>query len=340
FFFGHLGELYTVVCSQTDAILVATGGGDNKAFMWKIGQGDWALELNGHQDSVSSLSFSADGRFLASGSLDGVVKIWDATDGHLHRTLEGPSGAIEWVKWHPVKHFLLAGSEDSLCWIWNVDGDGRLRVFAGHGSSVTCGDFTPDGQRICTCSDDATMRIWDARTANIIHVVKGHPYHTEGITSLTINSDSTLALTGSSDGSVHVVNIATGKVVSSLTSHSDSVECAAFEPSSRGDNWRVATGALDKKLVIWDQQSTSPRCICEHEEGVACLVWLGRGRYVATGCLDGMVRIWDGLSGNCLRELHGHSDAIQGLGVSGNGDFLVSVSIDGTARAFEVAEFR
>lgn len=43
----HLGELYTVVCSPTDAALVATGGGDDKGFMWRIGQGDWAFELQG-----------------------------------------------------------------------------------------------------------------------------------------------------------------------------------------------------------------------------------------------------------------------------------------------------
>ena len=40
----------------------------------------------------------------------------------------------------------------------------------------------------------------------------GHPYHTEGLTCLAITSDSTLALTGSKDSSVHIVNIATGKV--------------------------------------------------------------------------------------------------------------------------------
>lgn len=40
----------------------------------------------------------------------------------------------------------------------------------------------------------------------------GHPYHTDGLTCLTITSDSTLALTGSKDSSVHIVNITTGKV--------------------------------------------------------------------------------------------------------------------------------
>ena len=40
-------ELYTVACSPTDATLVATGGKDDKGFLWKIGRGDWAHELQG-----------------------------------------------------------------------------------------------------------------------------------------------------------------------------------------------------------------------------------------------------------------------------------------------------
>jgi WD40 repeat protein len=41
---------------------------------------------------------------------------------------------------------------------------------------------------------------------------QGHPYHTEGLTCMAISSDSTRALTASKDGSLHIVNITTGKV--------------------------------------------------------------------------------------------------------------------------------
>ncbi|XP_042960430.1 angio-associated migratory cell protein-like [Carya illinoinensis] len=46
-FTGHTGEVYTVACSPMDASLVATGGGDDKGFLWRIGHGDWAFELQG-----------------------------------------------------------------------------------------------------------------------------------------------------------------------------------------------------------------------------------------------------------------------------------------------------
>uniref|UniRef100_A0A5B6Z278 Putative angio-associated migratory cell protein n=1 Tax=Davidia involucrata TaxID=16924 RepID=A0A5B6Z278_DAVIN len=333
-FTGHTSELYTVACSPTDATLVATGGGDDKGFLWRIGQGDWASELQGHKDSVSSLAFSTDGQLLASGSFDGLIKVWDSS-GNLKCTLEGPGGGIEWVRWHPRGHLVLAGSEDSAVWMWNADKSAYLNMFSGHGSNVTCGDFTPDGKTICTGSDDATLRIWNPKSGENIHVVRGHPYHTEGLTCLTISSDSTLALTGSKDSSVHIVNITTGKVVSSLNAHSDSIECVGLSISSP---W-AATGGMDQKLIVWDLQHSTPRCTCDHEDGVSCLSWLGASRYLATGCVDGKVRLWDSLSGDCVRTFSGHSDAIQSLVVSANGEFLVSVSLDGTARVFEIAEF-
>nr|GMD90103.1 angio-associated migratory cell protein [Ipomoea batatas] len=335
---GAVGELYAACCSPTDATLVATGGGDDRGFMWRIGQGDFAFELQGHKDSVSSLAFSSDGKLLVSGSFDGLIKVWDVDSRNLRCTLEGPDKGIEWLKWHPTERFILAGSEDGIVWLWNADTGASHNMFTGHGESVTCGDFTPDGNTICTGSDDATLRIWNTWSGESIHVVRGHPYHTEGLTCLAIlaiGTVSTLVLTGSKDSSVHIVNIATRKVVRSLNGHSDSIECIGISRSSRGSSLWVATGSMDKKLIIWDVLHWLPRCTCEHEGGVTCLLWLGTSRFVATGCVDGKVRVWDSLLGNCMATFSGHSDAIQSLAESSDGDFLVSVSIDGTARVFE-----
>ncbi|KAH0854929.1 hypothetical protein HID58_028197 [Brassica napus] len=264
--FLHTGELYALACSPLDPTLVATGGGDDKAFLWKIGNGDWAAELPAHKDSVSSLAFSYDGQLLTClWSLDGVVQIVDASSGTLKCVLDGPGSGIEKIV---------------LCGCVNADKEAYLNMFSGHNQSVTCGDFTPDG----------------------------HPYHTEGLICLDINSNSSLAISGSKDGSVHIVNIVTGKVVSSLSSHTESVECVKFSPSSA--TIPMATGGMDKKLVIW---------------------------IFNTQLL--------GSSANTRKELrphpyHGHQDAVQSISVSANTEFIVSVSVDHTARVYDTSEFQ
>ncbi|GAB2302529.1 hypothetical protein Dimus_036535 [Dionaea muscipula] len=194
----------------------------------------------------------------------------------LDKALSGSSGIQEDIRSRQW-------SEDCTVWMWNADKGFLLNIFKGHGGSVTRGDFTPYGKLICTGSDDATLRIWDPKSGGNIHAVRGHPYHTRRIDMLGHKLESSLALTGSKDSSVHVVNISSGKVVSSLTSHSDSVECVAF---SHSGPW-AATGSIDQTLVVWDLQHSAIRSTCEHEDGVTCLSWLGTSRYLATGCVDG-----------------------------------------------------
>ncbi|KAF6149298.1 hypothetical protein GIB67_026154 [Kingdonia uniflora] len=349
-FTGHAGELYTVACSPKVAGLVATGGGDDRGFLWKIGQGDWHQELQGHADSVSSLAFSADGRLLASGDLAGSVRVWDISSNSFKCALEGPGKGIEWVRWHPRGPLVLAGSEDSNAWMWNAERNEYLMMFSGHSDSVTCGNFTPDGRRICTGSKDKSLRVWNPINGDTIHVVTGYPYHTEGLTCMdmstnpAVTSKDVIAITGSSDGSVHLVNITAGKVVSSLIAHSNSIECVGISPSTSYP-W-AATGSMDKKLIIWDLQRSVPRCTCEHKEGeeegegVTCLIWLGLSQYVATGTTGGKVYLWDSLSGHRVKLFRGHSDVIQSLSISADGKYIVSVSIDQTARVFEIEEFQ
>lgn len=330
-FTGHSDAVYAIACSPTDPDLVATGGGDDKAYLWRLRDSASPLELRNHSDSVGALAFSSDGVLLASGGLDGAVNIWETSSGVLKLKLEGPSEAIEWVRWHPRGQVVLAGSEDFTCWMWNAVSGACLTVLAGHNGPVTCGDFTPDGKTVCTGSADGSLRVWNPRSGESIHIVQGHPYHTEGLTCLGISSDSSIAITGSTDSSVHVVNIRTGKVVGALNGHSKSIECVALARSLP----LAATGGMDGKLIIWDLQTLTPRITCEHEEGIIRLIWSESSGMVLTGCLDGMIRAWDYRTGTCETTFHGHEDAILDLALSQGERYILSSSDDKTARVFE-----
>ncbi|KNA05281.1 hypothetical protein SOVF_191890 isoform A [Spinacia oleracea] len=338
-FKGHkkFESIYALACSPTDAALVATGGTDHKAFYWRIGQGDLSKKLVDHKETVSSLAFSSDGLFLASGGLDASVKIWDLS-GNVKRSFGGPSegSEFEWVRWHPNGHLVLAGCTDTNAYLWNTDKDTLLNVFCGHSKAVTCGEYTPDGKTFCTGSEDATLRIWNPRSGESIRVIRDYPYHTSGLTCLAITLDSTLALTGAEDGSFCVTNIATGKIFSSVSLHSESIQCIGLSPSVP---W-VATGGNDKKLVIWDLQHSASRIICNHEDEVSCLKWLGTSSLVASGCGNGQIVVTDTRSGVTVRTFKGHSRRIESLSVSADDNFLVSASKDSAARVFDISMFK
>lgn len=72
---------------------------------------------------------------------------------------------------------------------------------------------------------------------------------------------------------------------------------------------------------------------------MTCVTWIGTSKYLATGCADGTVSVWDSLLGNCVHTFHGHQDVVQAISVSANTEFIVSVSVDNTARVYETSEF-
>jgi WD40 repeat protein len=53
---------------------------------------------------------------------------------------------------------------------------------------------------------------------------------------------------------------------------------------------------------------------------------------VASGSVDGAVRLWDAESGQALAVLHGHAGGAWGVALSGDGRLVASGGLDGTVR--------
>ncbi|KAF9602521.1 hypothetical protein IFM89_029820 [Coptis chinensis] len=322
-----------VACSPTDSTLVLGGGSGTGAFLWNINQGDQRQVIIGHDDSVSSVAFSADGKFLACGTGQGR----GSSVGHM-------------FKWHPRGHFVLAGSmDDFTVWLWDIDEDAYLYRFWST-NVVSLVAILPQMlaqfvQVLMTHHCEYGIQkmeitymlfkyphLLSLKRCEGTKFTGGHSYHTKGLTCLMITPDSALAITGSSDCSVRIVNIRTGKVVNSLISHEDLIQCVGLSPRLP----LVATGG-GKELIIWEITHSLFRVVFEAH--VSCLVWLGASQYIATGCADGKILIIDSLSGCLVKTFSNHSKTILSLSISSNGKFLVSGSEDKQVLVFDIAEF-
>lgn len=250
--FEHGAPVFAIAAFSN---LVASGGGDDKAYVWDSNSGGLLKELPGHGDSVVSLAFSFDGKYVASGGMDGIAHICHLESENI-MSLQGPN-EITWIRWHPRGNVVLAGGEDGSIWMWSIPSGNCMQVFSGHTESVTCGDFSPDGKSIVSASTDGSLIIWNPQTgaATFKFNAVDSRFHQAPVTCLSLSHDNQMAITGAQDGSIRLLHLSQKKIIGSFNSHSDSIEGLCF---SSNLNFAIS-GSVDGKICIWDLKSLALR---------------------------------------------------------------------------------
>ncbi|XP_076017993.1 angio-associated migratory cell protein [Genypterus blacodes] len=338
-FSKHTGSVFCVSLDPVTNSLAVTGGEDDKAYVWRVSDGEVLFACTGHKDSVTCALFSHDSSLVATGDMSGMIKVWKVQTKEEIWCQE--VGDLEWLEWHPCAPVLLAGTDDGSMWMWKIP-SGDCKTFQSPACQATSGKVLPDGKRAVVGYEDGTVRVWDLKQGNAVHVIKGQDGHQGALTCLACNKDGSLVLTGSVDGRAKIINTVTGKVVgvfsvergkakgSEGAAESNSVESVGFCNVLP----LIAVAYLDGTLGVYDLSTQTLRHKCQHEAGIVHLQWEESSSVVSTCCLDGALRLWDARSGNMVSEYHGHTAEILDFTINREGTLAVSASGDNQAKVF------
>jgi WD40 repeat protein len=59
------------------------------------------------------------------------------------------------------------------------------------------------------------------------------------------------------------------------------------------------------------------------------------GRIIVSASYDNTLRVWDGVTGECVRVLTGHTNSVNGCAMTPDGRTIISASWDNTLRAWD-----
>jgi transcription initiation factor TFIID subunit 5 len=83
---------------------------------------------------------------------------------------------------------------------------------------------------------------------------------------------------------------------------------------SRGYYFAVASA--DKTVSLWTTDRLKPlRIFTDAQDDVTCIDFHPNCNYITGGSIDNVIRVWDVLSGTCVRSFTGHRGPIRGLKV-------------------------
>ncbi len=116
-----------------------------------------AIAINpAHEDTITAVQFSGDGKLLVTASKDGEVKLWDI-DGNFIKSLGVNLFGITAVTFSPDSRSLAAAYTDGTVRAWDINGNLSAEYKVSE-ESIHALSFTPDGQRIITVSRDGTTK--------------------------------------------------------------------------------------------------------------------------------------------------------------------------------------
>lgn len=290
----------------------------------------------GHSGSVFAVAWSPDGRLIASsggGNLyyqspgesvrPGEIIIRDASSGAIFKTLRGHGHLIKSIDFSPDGNTLVSASHDSTVRLWDVvTGDVKLK-WSGTKSPIEHVVFSPTGKWLT------------ASAANRTHVIDASNGSTaatlEGNSGRLLNDDRELLLARTSsvqrlanwaDAQPEVL-INTPHFVRRLAVHGQSQLVAG-----RGE-W---VNGMSTTIKLLDGVTGRLRHVLTHPKGVRSLAFSPDGQTLATGGVDGVIRIWSTGTGVILRTLFGHRASVESVAFRLDGLRLASASIDGTVK--------
>ncbi len=322
-------------------VSVFLGGEDDKAFLWKIESGEVIKELTGHKDSVNCVEFSHNGKYVATVDMAGLVQVWAVADASLTWSYE--CSDVEWMHWHTAALVLFAGTTDGDIYMWKIP-SGECKILSKSGQKCTAGCVLQNGKQVFAGYEDGSLVLWNLKNASAVFTLKNEQGHADAVTCVASSAHSALLVSGSNDSAIKVINATNGKIIATFDAgfpqsdneaQNSSIECVSFSM----DMSYVLSGSLSGVLGIWDISAQRLRHQCKHPIGsgiTALALTPERQSHIFTAALDGIVRLWDMRSGECVQQWGGHTDTILDLKVSRNVDKIITGSDDGQAKVFKV----
>jgi len=289
--------------------------------------------LEGHSQSVLSVTFTKNGRYCMSTSQDKSIRLWNPHSGVHVKTYTGPHNqeVNDVAIWDDNSRFA-SGGGDKHVFLWDVTTAQVIRKFAGHDRKVNAVALGPEENVLLTASGDKTVRVWDLRTKSsnggrgAIQVLDDAK---DGVLCVCAAGDEIVA--GSVDGALRRYDIRKGRIIS------DELLQPVGSVSFSDDGKCILVSTLDHTVRLMERDTGNELACYKGHTNQRFKVRSTldpTNSYVVSGSEDNRVCFWDLVEGKMLASSKEHGGPV--FGVEFFEDTMLTAGADGLIKVWKV----
>ncbi|KAK8615208.1 hypothetical protein V6N13_068989 [Hibiscus sabdariffa] len=346
--------------------LLASGGSAGVISIWNLEKKRLQSVIReAHESSIISLHFFANEPVLMSSSADNSIKMWifDTSDGdpRLLRFRSGHSAPPLCIRFYANGRHILSAGQDRAFRLFSTIQDQQSRELSqGHISkrakklrmkeeelklkpviAFDCAEIRErDWCNVVTCHMDTEQAyVW--RLQNFVigeHILRPCPENPTPVKACAISACGNFAVLGTAGGWIERFNLQSGI---SRGSYLDRPKESAHDGEVIGvacdsTNTLMISAGYHGDIKVWDFKGRDLKSRWEIGCTVVKIIYNRLNGLLATVADDLVIRMYDVVALRMVRKFEGHTDRITDLCFSEDGKWLLSSSMDGSLRIWDV----
>ncbi len=244
----------------------------------------------------------------------------------------GPLSPVAAVAFNPDSKLLASGSY-GLVTVWDLTTGKPVKELTNVLGAVNDLRFSPDGKMLVVAggqpSAKGDLRLFSVGDWKLLGTLGGHM---DTVSSVAFSPDGKRLASASFDKTVRLWDLASGKALHTLTDHSDFVYAVAFSPDGQ---W-LASASKDRTVKIFDATTGKSKLTLGLDLEILSVAISSDGKQVISG--DTTLTWWNAQTGERIRRGGGHGGGVHEVGVSKDGQTLISGGGDRAIRLWKLAD--
>lgn len=291
--------------------------------------------LAGLSDDATCIDWSADSCSLIIGAKDMTCRVYyRVSSRHMSSsTLSGHRDVLVGAFYAADGDSAYTIARDGGIFTWKYEYADRIPIAVNHSNSDSDGSSSEEGEEEALVwtkrgghwSLSEREFLWDGNTS---------------VSSCAFNRSSSLLVVGFSNGVFGLYEMPGTVHLQKLSVSSHSINAACINTTGE---WLALGSSRFGQLLVWEWQSESYVMRQQgHLYGLNAMDFASDGQYIATGGEDAKVKLWNAATGFCFITFSEHVAPVTGVKFVGRGagKAVISSSLDGTVRAFDLLRYK